>query len=103
MQIQVKRFYFKKHTKLSVKYGDQDYDLTIPYSEDEMTDEFLAKALRVFKYRIAEQIAQDIKFEISTIEPEGSVEPEAKKPEHAKDVTDRPDKGTSQEGTSDAH
>jgi len=70
--IKVTRTYFKDHTEYRVKdfapvivaMGERDM------LDEEIADGMEAKVLRLFKRKIADKMSQEIKFEISTVEPE---------------------------------
>lgn len=68
--IKVQRTYFKDYTEYRVK----DFEPVIvamgerEMLNEEVSDHFESKVLRLFKRKIADKMSQDIKFEISTIE-----------------------------------
>ena len=70
MQYQIKRTYFKEHTEYKV---DGFEPIIIPVNEKELTDEdtadmFESKVVKLFKRKIADKLANEIMFEISTQE-----------------------------------
>lgn len=62
----VQRIHFEKHTDYKCKFKDSTYEATVPYPE--VNEEAEGRVMALFKHKIALKMADDMKFEISTIE-----------------------------------